>query len=298
MIIKSEKKNGIVILHVSKNITDEAMEKLKNKMITNKIIDNIITADTDVYTEDDKLLLKFRKNRLNKNYITKFYDNVISFASKSVSSNRGNSSGGRFKKVYSNIIGYMDTFSPMQKFLIKKKNLSIKLQARECKFNCDYPEKYKQLIPLIQNIDFFYKKLLPTYYSAQVKKANQTHFKIPKTSFTTITTNVNYQTSTHKDKGDDKDGFGNLTVIEKGKYNGAETCFPQYGLGVDVRTGDILFMDVHEWHSNLPLIKVDKDAIRLSIVCYLRYNIWKSTSKITKKQAIKHNKTVKNIKNN
>jgi len=60
-----------------------------------------------------------------------------------------------------------------------------------------------------------------------------------------------------------------------------------------VRTGDILFMDVHQLHGNLPMILEDKDATRLSIVCYLRLNIWKNTKNMTKKQAIKHNQTLK-----
>ena len=107
---------------------------------------------------------------------------------------------------------------------------------------------------------------------------------------------MNFQTSIHKDKGDDKEGFGNLTVIEEGPYTGAETCFPQYGIGVDVRTGDILFMDVHEWHANLPMVKKDKDTIRLSIVCYLRYNVWKNTRKISKQKLMQHNKTVKGLR--
>ena len=152
------------------------------------------------------------------------------------------------------------------------------------------------MIPLVQEIDNSYKELIPENYKKQLKKANETYFRIPKTSFTTITTNVNFQTSVHKDKGDDEDGFGNLSVIENGKYDGAETCFPQYGIGVDVRTGDVLFMDVHEWHGNLPMISKSKDAVRLSIVCYLRYNVWKNTINVSKAQMIKHNKTVKNIK--
>ena len=40
------------------------------------------------------------------------------------------------------------------------------------------------------------------------------------TAFTTITTNV--KTRLHKD---DDEGFGNLIVIEDGKYEGSETCF-------------------------------------------------------------------------
>ena len=71
---------------------------------------------------------------------------------------------------------------------------------------------------------------------------------------------------------------------------------PQYGVGVNVRTGDILFMDVHEWHGNLPMVKKDKDAIRLSVVCYLRTNVWKNSRNVTKAQMMKHNKTVRSIR--
>jgi hypothetical protein len=161
----------------------------------------------------------------------------------------------------------------------------------------NYPEEYKKTVPLIKDVDELYAKLTPEQYKLQRKKANQTHFKIPGTSFTTVTTNVNFQTSIHTDKGDDQEGFGNLAVIERdGKYEGAETCFPQYGIGVDVRSGDILFMDVHQPHANLPMIKKDKDAIRLSIVCYLRTNVWLRTKNRTRRFYESHNKTVKNLR--
>jgi hypothetical protein len=161
-----------------------------------------------------------------------------------------------------------------------------------------YPEKYQKTIPLIKEIDTLYEKLTPDQYAAQRKKANQTHFKIPSTAFTTVTTNLNYQTSIHTDKGDDEEGFGNLAVIEKGPgYKGGETCFPQYGIGVDVRTGDILFMDVHQPHANLPIHLNDKEeSKRLSIVCYLRKNVWLRTQNKTKKFYESHRKTMKKLR--
>ena len=85
-----------------------------------------------------------------------------------------------------------------------------------------------------------YKKYVPGSYKKQYDKAKQTYFRVSKTSFTTITTNVNFQTTIHTDKGDDAEGFGNLVVIESGKYNGGETCFPQYGIGINVRTYNLL----------------------------------------------------------
>ena len=162
----------------------------------------------------------------------------------------------------------------------------------------DNPILYLHTLPLIKQIDSLYKLYIPNKYKLQIKKANQTNFRIPQTSFTTITTNVNYRTSIHKDKGDDVEGFGNLTVINKGKYSGAETCFPQYGIGVDVKNGDILFMNVHEWHGNLPMKMIDKDAIRLSIVCYLRHNIWLNTKGVSKQDMEKHNNIIRNLRVN
>jgi hypothetical protein len=284
--------------YLEKLITSDKMETLKNTYVKRSQIKLIIDHDADVYDKNGKLLLKFRKNVLNNENVEDFYDNVIKFA-KNTSSNRGSTSGSTKKniwenpKVMSNILGYFDKFSPIQKMLMRGKKIE---EIRETRFNMDYPEKFKKLVPLINEIDELYKKYTPDYYKKQKKKADETHFKIPGTSFTTITTNVNFQTSIHKDKGDDMDGFGNLAVIEKGEYTGGETCFPQYGVGVDVRTNDILFMDVHEWHGNLPIHKKDKNAIRLSIVCYLRYNVWKNSKGKSKKFMIQHNKTIKNLR--
>jgi hypothetical protein len=301
MLIKKEKKGNVTIYYVDKDISDDKMEALMNTYVKQSQIKLIIDTDADVYDSNNNLLLKFRKNKLSKSNLDDFYENVISFAMRKTS-NRGSTSGSTDKnvgdnpRIMTNIFGYFDRFSPKQKALQKDKGQKIFLEARECKFNMDYPEKYKKTIPLIKEIDSLYKKLIPTNYAMQRKKANQTHFKIPDTSFTTITTNVNFQTTIHTDKGDDPDGFGNLTVIERGKYSGGETCLPQYGIGVNARTGDVLFMNVHEWHGNLPIKKETKDAVRLSIVCYLRLKLWEKTKNKTKKFMIKHNNTLKNMR--
>jgi hypothetical protein len=300
MLIKKEKKGNINVYYVDKNMTDEKMERLANKQVKPNQIDLIIKDDADVYDSEGRLLLKFRKNKLSQKKIDEFYDNVIDFAI-NTTCNRGSASGSKKltvkdnPKIQTNIFGFFDRFSPSQKVLLKKKGKNI-LAARECRFNMDYPEKYKKTLPLIKEIDEYYEKYVPDCYEKQKKKADQTHFKIVGTTFTTITTNINFQTTLHKDTGDDPEGFGNLVVIEKGKYTGGETCLPQYGIAVDVRTRDVLFMNVHEWHGNLPIKKENDDVIRLSIVCYLRYNLWEKTKNKTKKFMVAHNKTVKNLR--
>ena len=97
------------------------------------------------------------------------------------------------------------------------------------------------------------------------------------------------------DDGDFREGFGNLSVIERGQYSGGATIFPRYKVGFNVRTGDFLAMDVHEWHCNTEMYedaadkkinkalpKIHHDSIetgtmggekpftRISFVCYLR----------------------------
>jgi len=303
MIIKKEKKGSVTVYHVGKDYDDEAMENKKNTFLKPSDISLIIRDDTDVYTEDGRLLLTFRKNALkNREHIDQFYDNIIKFA-KNVSSNRGNASGakkiglGTNPKVMSNIFGYFDKWSASQKIIFRKLRKTPKISVRECRFNMDHPEEYKKTVPLVQYIDVLYEKLTPEHYRLQRRKANQTHFKIANTAFTTVTTNVNYQTTVHTDKGDDIEGFGNLAVIERGHYTGGETCFPQYGIGVDVRTGDILFMDVHQPHANLPIKKETDDTIRLSIVCYLRQRVWMNSKGKNKKFCDRYNRTIKKIFN-
>jgi hypothetical protein len=125
--MKNEKINGITIYHVDKLIPDEKMEKIASHKVKSNQINLIIEEDSDVYTADGKLLLKFRKNVLPKNNIEIFYDNIISF-SNTGTTNRSLASGNKGTKINNNnnlkiktnIIGYFDIFSPMQKYLFKK----------------------------------------------------------------------------------------------------------------------------------------------------------------------------------
>ena len=160
-------------------------------------------------------------------------------------------------------------------------------------------KKYNDGLPFIQKIDSMFKKLIPESYENQLKRADEKkHLKIPDTAFSTVTINRNFRTALHKDAGDFSGGFGNLTVIERGKYHGGYTVFPQFGVGVDVRSGDFLAMDVHQWHSNTEIyeteedknynekmdkvfndnpevgtVGLDKNYTRLTFVCYLREKI-------------------------
>ena len=245
------------VIKVAKKKTDEEMKRLENTFIKPSDIDTILRDDATVYTEDGKLLLLFRKKKLTGGQ--EFYDVIADYMKKHPSTNRGTASGSTTKntrenpKVQTTITGYFDRWSPIHKHLFKKKGIATPLEVRETAFLADHPDEFAKMVPFIEQIDRLYKKYLPEYYQKQYKKAKETHFKIGDTSFSTVTINKNFRTSLHKDKGDDDEGYGNLATIQRGNYTGAETCFPQYGIGVDVREGDLLLMDVHEWHANLPI---------------------------------------------
>jgi hypothetical protein len=285
----------IEVFYVSKT-----KEFLKNSPVQSNDIHTIIDHDADVYTVEGKLLLRFRKQVLTG--LDQFNAQVLKFAC-IPTNNRGSVCGSNQKSVYknpnirSNIIGYYDKLSPSQKCKFRKLGLDLpKITVRESRFTQQYPIQYQQTLPLLTEIDTLYKQLVPDHYQKQKKKAMETPFRIGETSFTTATLNVNFQTMVHKDFGDDVDGFGNVAVIENGPYRGGETCFPEYGIGVNVRTGDILFMDVHEPHGNLPIQLETPESKRLSIVCYLRKSIWKQTKGKSKAFMEEHVKYMKKIK--
>lgn len=286
MIIKKEKiKGGITKYIIGKEIEDVDMSKILNTYVSNNQIDKIIKESCDVYTKEGKLLLKFRKNALSKSNMDEFYKNIITFAHVKTS-NRGLTSGAKKGEtsvstnpyILSNIFGYMNSFSSSQNALFRRKGYTPPLRVRECRYNMEHPLKYSKTIPFLENISGLFKRLIPSKYKKQNDKAKETYFRIGETAFTTVTTNINFRTTIHTDKGDDVEGFGNVVVFEReGSYTGGETCFPQYGIGVDVREGDILLMDVHEPHGNLPIKLKTKGSERLSVVCYLRRGVWENT---------------------
>ena len=164
--------------------------------------------------------------------------------------------------------------------------------CRTTKFTRDQVEKWDKCLPLLKEADKQFKKLVPDRHKTQLIRAKKTpKFQIKNTAFSTITINYNFRTALHKDKGDLEEGFGNLLVLEKSKsensneshdYSGGYLCFPQFKIGVDVRQGDFLAMDVHQFHTNTKinsLIKGKNNYGRLSIVCYLRKNMIKCVKK-------------------
>jgi hypothetical protein len=115
-------------------------------------------------------------------------------------------------------------------------------------------------IPYLEAIDKEFKKLVPEAHRKQLAAVSKKPmYQIADTAFSTLTINMNFRTALHKDAGDFAEGFGNLSVIEWGKYHGGETIFPRFGAAFNLRTGDFVAMDVHEWHCNAALKETAED---------------------------------------
>ena len=168
-------------------------------------------------------------------------------------------------------------------------------------------KQYLHGIPFIEAIDAEFKELVPEAHKKQLAAASKKPmYQIADTAFSTLTVNMNFRTALHKDAGDFQQGFGNLSVIEWGHYQGGETMFPQYGVGINLRTGDFVAMDVHQWHCNsgihetaaddafnkaLPDIRTRDSTTgvigsqerfqRISFVCYFREKIAECREKAT-----------------
>lgn len=270
----------IIDHHLIPKMSDEKADALAGKLLGDKDYNLLIDYDADVYdVESGQVIAKFRKNIIPGNVAKAGFENLRSAAKHT--NNRGVSSGdvetdilqrrpikkdGTMSKtnkalqpVNSGIIGYFDRNARFP-------------YCRQTAFNEHEFSKFKKAYPIIKFVDKIYEKLMPDHYKKQRGMADATSqdFVIPDTSFTTVTVNKNWQTAVHTDKGDYAEGFGNLVVLRKGRYTGGYFVLPKWGVAFDIQNCDLLLVDVHQWHGNTPIKKIDEDATRISLVMYYR----------------------------
>lgn len=278
---------------VQKKFEDGEFEEYKGKNFGKKYFDKIHRrGDTDCYWIDSqgtkRILFKIRRGVIPPDMAKKVYDTFL-VHSKKANDQRSVASGSGLRKwdksvsrsdviVRSNISGYFD-----KPYMQIKKYFKTTTVCRTTAFTKKNWSKWEKVIPFFELIASKYKELAPEMYKRQIGLFSKCPpgFRIGKTPFSTVTSNYNWRTSCHKDRGDYKDGMGNLTVLG-GKFRGGYVGFPQFKVAVDVRPGDVVIMDVHQWHCNTELDTNDTDRTRLSFVTYFREKI----SECNKKKVI------------
>lgn len=270
--------NKLILKRVMK---EEDATKLTGKFLDEKYITQpLITEDTDAYDGYGNLLLRFRKNVMPLETLKLGVDSFR--GSIQLTESRGKTSGYSGKrirkdgsvsnitvgaKVLSGAVGMMDPVAMVP-------------YCRKTAYTAEYYKTYSQGIPFVQKVDELYKELAPDHYAIQKKFAIATdpNWVIADTAFTTVTVNQDFRTAAHRDAGDLPQGFGNLIAYREGNWGGAYFILPEYGVGVDLQNGDVLFVDVHKVHCNTPFTEWTDDCLRISFVLYYREMMLKCES--------------------
>jgi hypothetical protein len=134
------------------------------------------------------------------------------------------------------------------------------------------PEKFAKSYPYLQHLAAAFKEMLPWRYGNQMEAASKVdkRFLVPDTPFSTITVNRNFRTAAHYDPANMENGFANICVFSNSdNYSGAYLVFPEIGYAVNIRPGDLLFVNnMAGLHGNTELILDDPNAERISIIAF------------------------------
>jgi hypothetical protein len=278
-------------------LTDAQTSQLAAHLLDDNAFDVLFRDDADVYRPDGSVLARFRQNVLSEAECAHTFPIWREAATET--DQRGHAAGRitnqaevaalakrraklgikvvsathtasvkhdgtlsnfhRAKIVQSGITGYFDR-SPRYPY------------CRLTAYNLDHPTRFAAVVPFLQKIDAEFARLVPDRYAAQREYVLDTSqdFRIHGTVFTTVTVNRNFQTAVHKDVGDLKQGFGVMSCLRRGRYDGCFFVFPKWRVAFDMRTGCVLCGDVHEWHGNTPIKGNAGMYERVSLVLYYR----------------------------
>lgn len=279
-------------LEIEKVIKDGSF--LMGSFLDEKDFDTLINFDCDVYDKKKGFLIaKFRKKALNFEVLKSAVDNTKSAIKKN--DQRGAAAGKLdvsklsmkdvkleekiFNAFYTNKKGVKTKFSignQVEDAVIGYMDRNARMPfCRKTTFVKNEFEKFKKAIPFIKKVDDLYKKLIYDKWKIQKEYAlsSDINYIISDTCFSTVTINKNFQTAVHKDVGDLKSGFGNLSCFKTKGSKGGYFVLPEWRVAFDLETCDLLLVDVHQWHGNTEIINETKEDERISFVMYYRENI-------------------------
>lgn len=264
-------------IHLEPVLDDKSAAKLAGALLDDTSYKILVDYDADVYDkESGKVLAKFRKNLIPANMAKTAYENLKKAAGSTGNRAIASSERGKFLQKKDGTISNTHRVKPVESGIIGYFDRTVRTPyCRQTAFNKNEFDKFKKAYGIIKFVDNQYKELMPDEYKLQRDVADQTaqDFVIKDTAFTTVTVNKNWQTAVHTDKGDFEKGFGNLVVLREGRYEGGYFVIPQWGVAFDMQNCDLLLCDVHQWHGNTPITKIDEKATRISLVMYYRQNM-------------------------
>lgn len=285
----------MIDIRLRTRISDEELSEKVGKILTDDDYNVLVSGDTLIRKPDGSPLAVYRHGIVPPKLLEAAYPALHTI--RTVSENRGLASGterkprypgsrrtstGRF--VASSILG---SFDPVPQTPV----------CRLTAWTGRETEKWETITPLLRYVAERFAIEVPDRHRKQVEYCQRTapDWVITGTPFTTVTVNNTYPTGVHTDKGDLDEGFSNLLVLRRGgSYTGGYLTFPRYRVAINMREGDLLLMDAHEWHGNTEMIcecgyslgKLCNDcgAERISIVCYYRTKMEKCGDAATEQE--------------
>ena len=270
-------------INLTNKVDKAEADKMAGTLLGEDSYDILVTSDTEIYKPNGELLLKYVKKAIPISMLGQVYKYIRKAATQS--HNRGTAAGKfvdgksakyRIKKdgtrtntaeiskpVNSGIIGFFDRYPRIP-------------YCRQTSYNINNPSKFKSMFPFFQTIDKNFAEQVPDRYKKQKEIVKKTlpEWIISDTVFSTVTVNKNWQTAVHKDAKDYEPGFGVMTALRQGLFDGCYLVFPEYRVAVDINNGGVLFADVHEWHGNTAF-KSKGGFERISLVLYYREDMYK-----------------------
>lgn len=261
-------------------VTPEELETKKGRVLTDADYNVLLTRASRVLRPDGKPLCVYLPGAVSSE-MGAAYPTLHKIRMKS--DNRGLASGTkrvnaggnrtRAMPVMSSVMGAMDP-SPQRPV------------CRLTSYTREHVEAWEGTFPLLRSVAGHFAHHVPERYAAQMQEVERSRpeWVVPGTPFTTITVNNTYSTGVHTDAGDLDKGYSCLAVARRGEWQGGRLCFPEYRLAVDMRDGDLVLMDAHEWHGNTTMVCRCGNVLlagpcescgaeRISVVCYFRSNV-------------------------
>jgi hypothetical protein len=277
----------VIDIRLRSKISQQELDEKVGKIITDEDFNVLLTGPTFVRKPDGRPLCVYLPGVMADLMTDEVYKILHSLRT-SRTDNRGLASGtqrairgtqnrARAMLVPSAIIGAVDPGG-------------VYKYCRQTAWTGKNMPQWQALQPLFQGIAGHLQEHVPERYDAQMEevRATQPEWIVPGTPFSTITVNNTYPTGVHTDKGDLDKGFSTIACLRYGEYTGGTLAFPEYRVGVNMKHGDLILMDAHEWHGNTAIVcpcgnKLKRNcetckAERISVVSYLRAKITKCGS--------------------
>jgi len=272
----------VEVIVVEKVLNDGEAKKLKGNFVESRHFTRLVKSNAIVRKPNGEILFRLVKNAIPLSLCEKMHPIFRSMAKNSVAGgNRATASGVKQERrvrkngslsnimvVPRNVPHLVGATDGVSGFMDSS---GFARYCREINYG-GKSGKLAEVLPYIQSVNVVFAEFMPTRYEAQMERVRTTkpEWIIGDTAFSTLTINRNFRTAGHKDSGDLPEGFGVITAFCAGAFEGGELIFPQYGIAVEIETGDVLLADVHEWHGNAPLVGVDGSYERISTVMYYR----------------------------